>query len=81
MADDPSPGGQEPRSPFAELLDIRAGISKNGVASATMESRQIACSDAVCAVQTSNTCCRRQVAARPRNGYAMLCGPTRYYGF
>jgi len=37
MANDPTPGGEEPRSPFAELLDIRPGISKDGVGSAVMK--------------------------------------------
>ena len=41
MADDPSPGEQTPRSPFAELLDIRPGISQDGVGVAFMEIQEI----------------------------------------
>ncbi|PKB64466.1 MAG: hypothetical protein BZY80_02615 [SAR202 cluster bacterium Io17-Chloro-G2] len=37
MADDPTTGEESSPSPFAELLDIRAGISQDGVGSAFME--------------------------------------------
>lgn len=36
MADDPNSGEQEPRSPFAKLLDIHAGVSQDGVGTAFM---------------------------------------------
>ena len=41
MADDTNSSEQPPRSPFAELLDIRAGISKDGVGSAFMEIQEM----------------------------------------
>lgn len=41
MADDTNSSEQAPRSPFAELLDIRAGISKDGVGSAFMEIQEM----------------------------------------
>ena len=41
MADDPSPGEEASRSPFAKLLDIYPGISQDGVGSAFMEIQEM----------------------------------------